>query len=439
MDIPLNNSHNFAPSWVKSAIFYQIFPDRFARSSSVTPIGVYKEWGSEPTYANIMGGNLRGVIEKLDYLTDLGITALYLCPIFTSASNHRYHTHDYFEIDPILGTLDDFKELIAAAHDRDIKIVLDGVFNHCSRGFFQFNSVLEQGEESPFTEWFHINHYPIKPYTRTKTVEYECWWNNKALPKFNTDNAEVRNFIFSVAEYWLSLGIDGWRLDVPNEIDDDSFWREFRKRVKAINADAYIVGEIWDDPSRWLAGDQFDAVMNYRIRQAVLNVLCKVPKGDQSSLGNKISTEHFLRLLQKSFTVSEPHAQMNLLGSHDTHRIMTIAKGSHERVMQAFALLFFLPGAPCIYYGDEIGLAGGADPECRRCFPWDTVEAESPLFVFVKEMISLRKRHRTLQSGACCIEAKGGALTIIRTHLGDRVSLTLEIGSKSTEIVINEG
>lgn len=250
----------FAPAWVKDAIFYQIFPDRFCRSERYHAVGKFVAWGSKPSRENMFGGNLAGIEDKLEYIAGLGVNAIYLCPIFKSNSNHRYHTVDYFEIDPVLGTLEDFDRLVKKAHKLKLRVILDGVFNHCSRGFFQFNSLMELGEHSPYVDWFHVKGWPLNAYT--DKPNYECWWNFPALPKFNTDCPDVREYLFSVGEYWMKRGIDGWRLDVPNEIDDDSFWQEFRRRVKKVNPDAYIVGEIWDEPSRWLKGDQFDGVMN---------------------------------------------------------------------------------------------------------------------------------------------------------------------------------
>ena len=237
------------PAWVKDAVFYQIFPDRFCRSSRYKAVGKFVEWGSNPTRENMFGGNLAGITDKLEYIASLGVTALYLCPIFKSNSNHRYHTVDYFEIDPVLGTLKDFDRLVKKAHKLGLRVILDGVFNHCSRGFFQFNSLMELGRNSPYVDWFHVHGWPLHAYSGKPN--YDCWWGFPALPKFNTDNPDVREYLFSVGEYWMKRGIDGWRLDVPNEIDDDSFWQEFRRRIKAINPEAYIVGEIWDEPTRW--------------------------------------------------------------------------------------------------------------------------------------------------------------------------------------------
>ena len=251
------------PEWVKDAVFYQIFPDRFARSTRVEKISNLESWDMPPTVYGFKGGDLLGVAEHLDYIADLGINAIYFNPVFQSASNHRYHTHDYYQVDPILGGNNALRELLDAAHARNIRIILDGVFNHASRGFFQFNHLLECGEQSPYLDWFTVKSFPLNAYVYDGKPNYGAWWDLHALPEFNTANPQVREYIFDIAAHWIKFGIDGWRLDVPYEIDDDDFWREFRRRVKGANPDAYIVGEIWHESERWMQGDQFDAVMNY--------------------------------------------------------------------------------------------------------------------------------------------------------------------------------
>ncbi|MGD8474178.1 MAG: glycoside hydrolase family 13 protein, partial [Anaerolineae bacterium] len=259
------------PDWVSDAIFYQIFPDRFAQSDRVPKPSHLEPWDTPPTRHGFKGGDLLGIAERLDYLVDLGVTAIYLNPIFQSAANHRYHTHDYYQVDPILGGNGALRFLLDRAHQRDMRIILDGVFNHASRGFFQFNHILENGPASPYVDWFIIKDYPLKAYHAPKGKHgYEAWWNLPALPKLNVSTPEVREFLWDVATHWIEFGADGWRLDVPEEITDDAFWQEFRQRVKAVNPDAYIVGEIWDDAPHWLQGDQFDAVMNYPVTRACL-------------------------------------------------------------------------------------------------------------------------------------------------------------------------
>ena len=406
------------PSWTKDAIFYQIFPDRFCRSERYRAIGKFVPWDTLPTRENMFGGNLAGIIDKLEYIASLGVNAVYLCPIFKSNSNHRYHTVDYFEIDPVLGTLKDFDNLVKKAHKLGLRVILDGVFNHCSRGFFQFNSLMELGKNSPYVDWFHVHGWPLHAYSGKPN--YDCWWGFPALPKFNTDNPDVREYLFSVGEYWMKRGIDGWRLDVPNEIDDDSFWQEFRRRIKAINPEAYIVGEIWDEPSRWLKGDQFDGVMNYPLRRAVLAYLF-----DEKP----INLAEFAKRLRDAFPKDRFGVPMNLLGSHDTIRLASLPCSNLQRVKLALAILFFLPGAPCVYYGDEIGMEGGKDPDNRRTFPWGMLSdgRRSPIFRFLNELITLRNEERVLRDGKLEIAYHAGNLNIVRS-LG-RKKMTLAISA----------
>jgi len=428
-----------APAWVQDAVFYQIFPDRFFRDPKSPQVGLIEPWGSVPTTHNFMGGNLRGITAKLDELRRLGISALYLCPIFTSTSNHRYHTNDYFKIDPLLGTLEDFQELVAEVHERGMRIILDGVFNHCSRGLYQFNSLLESGAESPFRDWFHVDSYPVRAYE--SEPNYRCWWNLPALPKFNTQNLEVREFLWSVGEYWVRQGIDGWRLDVPNEIDDDSFWQEFRRRVKAVNPAAYIVGEIWGDPARWLAGDQFDGVMNYPARRAILENLFpeamtrpeNLSTGEPASVLGNSSPEGALDQraqqlsdqLRAAFPADRFGTPFNLLGSHDNMRFATLAKPYPEWQSLAWAILLFLPGAPSIYAGDEFAQEGGKDPDNRRCMEWE--QHQSPKaqaqYDLLKDLLALRRSQVALRRGTFGCRPEGGGLLLWRELGADRFEL----------------
>ena len=375
------------PDWVKNAVFYQIFPDRFAKSHS-TVKGQWQgskleAWDATPTGQGYKGGNLWGVVDKLDYLQDLGINAIYFTPIFQSASNHRYHTHDYYQVDPLLGGNVAFEALIKAAHQKNIKVVLDGVFNHCSRGFFFFNDILENGPHSPWLDWFKIKDWPLSAYDGSKPAHYESWVGNRALPQFNHDNPQVKEYIMQVGEYWLDQGIDGWRLDVPNEITTPGFWSEFRARVKAINPEAYIVGEIWEDASQWLDGNQFDGVMNYKFTEPTINFTAGdryIPKYSQHNLRPypPISAAEYatrINSLLQLYDWEIQLTQLNLLDSHDTSRMLTAVGEDRTSVQLATVLMMTFPGAPSIYYGDEVGLPGGKDPDCRRIFPqpenWD--------------------------------------------------------------------
>jgi cyclomaltodextrinase len=379
------------PYWVQDAIFYQIFPDRFANGDpSNDPVNL-TPWGSTPTTYGFQGGDLRGIIQKFDYLIDLGITAIYLNPIFQSTSTHRYNTTDYLKIDPKLGNLVDFKALIDLAHRHDVRIILDGVFNHCGRGFFAFNDILENQENSPYKDWFHILRYPVEAYGQGDADTYLAWWRIRSLPKFNTSNPAVRNYLLGVARYWVEQGSDGWRLDVPNEIDDDSFWAEFRHIVKKVNPDAYIVGEIWDGSPRWVGDEHFDGLMNYPVRETLLESLVGTYK--LSQFADRVEKQLVMYPRENVYAMYVP------LGSHDTERVFTVLDKNINKVKLAFLFQFAYPGAPAIYYGDEIGLEGGKDPDCRRAFPWETVHWDSELRKFVQRLIQLRKRLAVIRRG----------------------------------------
>jgi neopullulanase len=394
------------PDWVKHAIFYQIFPDRFAQSKHMRkPINL-EPWDSKPTNHGFKGGDLQGIVERLDYLQDLGVNAIYLNPIFQSTANHRYHTHDYFRVDPVLGGDEAFRELLTAAHKRRIKIIIDGVFNHASRGFYFFNHALENGKDSPYIDWFHFQGFPVHAYYGHHN--YDAWWGIPALPKFNTKTPAVREYLFRVAEYWIEQGVDGWRLDVPGEIDDDGFWQEFRQRVKAINPEAYIVGEIWHEAQRWLRGDQFDAVMNYQFTRAcvgffaaghtnthLLDNIGYAPVPELDAAGFAYALNVNLGIYHRAIN----EVQLNILSTHDTARFLSIAKHDVAALKLATLAQMTYPGAPCVYYGDEIGMEGGKDPDCRRSFVWDKAAWNHDLRDYVQQCVALRKKHAALRTG----------------------------------------
>jgi glycosidase len=437
------------PAWVKDAVFYQIFPDRFriGEGPSANPAPVragFEAWDAPPTLRGFKGGNLWGVIEKLDYIQEQGFNALYFCPIFSSTANHRYHTSDYFQVDPILGGNAALRKLVEEAHQRNMRVVLDGVFNHCGRAHFAFQHVMENEAASPYRDWFHIYKFPLSAYA--KSANYAAWWNNPELPKFNTANPECREYLLSVAEYWFQYGIDGWRLDVPNEIDDDEFWREFRRRVKARNPHAYIVGEIWDDAGRWLQGDQFDAVMNYPLGRAILgfvgaevldkDLAAKSGLGRLESLG-AMACHHRLENLFQRYNWDIVTAQMNIITSHDTPRIFSILRSRIERVQLAFAMLFTLPGVPTVYYGDEIGMAGGHDPDNRRGMIWDEARWHKPLQQTIQQMSALRQSLPVLRRGLYqYLYAQDAHLAFARTLEQSSVVVTINASSESWRINI---
>ena len=383
---------SWTPEWVKHAVFYQIFPDRFANGEPALSPENVEPWGTPPTLHNFMGGDLKGVIDHLDYLQQLGITAIYFNPIFQATSSHKYNTFDYFTIDPHFGDLSRFHELLRECHSRNIKVILDGVFNHCGRGFYAFHDLLENGQYSPYYKWFNIEHLPVYPYDESQPANYRSWWGIRSLPQFNIWHPPVREYLLSVGRYWIEQGIDGWRLDVPNEIPDHEFWREFRRQIKALNPEAYIVGEIWQDGAPWLDGTQFDAVMNYTLRDLCVEFFAR----------GSLPADEFARRIEGLLQHYQPAvtaAQFNLLGSHDTPRFLTLAHGDLARLKLAWLFLTTYPGAPCIYYGDEIGLSGEGDPLCRACFPWDESQWRHDLLTFVRQTIAMRQAHPVLRTG----------------------------------------
>ncbi len=417
------------PDWVRDAVFYQIFPDRFARSVTVPKPGHLDEWGAPPTYHGYQGGDLVGVVEHLDYLVALGINAVYFTPIFQSASNHRYHTHDYEKVNPMLGGTPALRRMIDEAHAREIRVVLDGVFNHASRGFFQFHDILENGPDSAYLDWFTVKEFPLHAYDADKVPNYQAWWGMPALPKFNTDSPEVREFLWGIGRKWMEFGVDGWRLDVPNEIDDDDFWREFRRRVRAVNSEAYIVGEVWVDAPRWLLGDMWDAVMNYQFTRACIAFFI----GDDVNLDElshtslhpvgPVGAEAFRRAIERLIGLYHPNvtgAMLNLLGSHDMARFITLAKGDQTALRLATLFQMTYPGAPSVYYGDEIGMAGGHDPANRGAFPWQKPETwDTDLLHEFQRLIALRRARPALRRGSFrFLHARDEVVAYVR-QLGD--------------------
>lgn len=439
------------PDWVKDAVFYQIFPDRFAKSATLQTYKPHhvETWDSPPTPHGFKAGDLIGVVEHLDHLVDLGVNAIYFCPIFQSTANHRYHTHDYFQVDPILGGNRAFKIMLDAAHARGLRVILDGVFNHASRGFYYFNHTLENGAASPFLDWFTFTKFPLHAYDDGQQG-YAAWWNLKALPKLNAFNPQVREYLMRVGEYWVEQGIDGWRLDVPEDIDDDSFWREFRSRVKAKNPDAYIVGEIWHRADRWLQGDQFDAVMNYQFTRAVLS-FCIGKKHAANELlndsyGHVINADapafaEMLEEVQQWYPPEITYAQMNLLDSHDTARFINIAKQDKTAQKLAWLTMFTYPGAPTIYYGDEIGMQGGRDPDCRRGMIWDESKWDLDLLRTAQRYITLRKKYKVLRrpGGYARLYARDSVYCFARQSEGETVLVALNAGETPVSLDVNVG
>ncbi|MEK5237725.1 alpha-glycosidase [Paenibacillus sp. FSL L8-0470] len=377
------------PNWAKDAVFYQIMTERFANGDPTNDPEGTEAWGGTPKLDNFFGGDLQGVLNHLDDLDELGINAVYFTPLFLSPSNHKYDIMDYKKVDPHFGDNELLKHVVEECHRRGIRVMLDAVFNHCSDKFPPFQDVLEKGEYSVYKDWFHINSFPAEIVDGIPTYDTFGFFGN--MPKFNTANFEVRAYLLEVAEYWIKeIKVDGWRLDVANEVDHH-FWRDFRKVVKSANPEAYIVGEVWSDSLTWLLGDQFDSVMNYPFSGTVLEFFNGGMDG--ITFGQRIGA------LLMRYPQQTNEVVFNLLGSHDTPRLLTVVGEDKRRLKLAVVFLFTFMGTPCIYYGDEIGLTGSEDPDCRKCMEWDEKKQDRELYDFYRMMIFLRKEHKALREG----------------------------------------
>ena len=443
------------PAWAKEAVFYQIFPDRFARSEQVPKPTNLLPWHSPPTRQGYHGGDLCGIVERLDYLVDLGINAIYLNPIFQSACNHRYHTHDYKNVDPLLGGNTALRKLVTEAHLRGIRIILDGVFNHASRGFFQFNDILENGPHSPWLDWFDIRGWPLAAYDGRKPANYTSWVNNRALPKFNTDNPQVREFLMEVSEFWVrEYDIDGWRLDVPAEITSPGFWEEFRCRVRAIKSDAYLVGEIWREAPEWLSGNRFDATMNYVFAGATIAFTASHRVSRHLSQGRSYDPypgidavqfgERIERLLAQ-YDWETTEVQFNLIDSHDAPRVVSLARGDKATLRLATLFQMTYPGTPCIYYGDEIALRGTnrydrphRDQDSRWPFPWhDETVWDRAMLDFFRQTIALRHAHSALRRGDFQqLYADAGQYAFARNDANETLLVILNAADEPAQISV---
>lgn len=398
------------PDWAKDTIWYQIFPERFARG--VETDGDYLPWGSETTkiHASFFGGTLKGITGKLEYIADLGFNGIYLTPIFESPSTHKYDTIDYFKIDPHFGTNEDFRELVQKAHKLGIRVMLDAVFNHC--GFYHpfFQDVVEKGSKSEYFGCFHISREPVLNFElengrvpkltkqQYKNLPFRTFAYTPYMPKWNTADTTAKAYLTKAARFWVEeYGVDGWRFDVSNEVSHD-FWREMRKTLKAIKPDLLLLGENWDDSMPWLNGDQFDSVMNYGLLDAVTGFCGK------NQYGERLDAAGFCDRLTRRVLAAYPkplqRALFNLLDCHDTDRLVTACGGNMDAVRLAYVLQMTMGGAPSVYYGGEVGLDGRVDDgENRRCMPWDdNIPAENDLRDFLRTLINLRKTHPSMRA-----------------------------------------
>ena len=385
---------NRTPAWVNDTVWYQIFPDRFCNGNPGKKDPDVLPWQTgKVTNSEKYGGDLEGIRQKLPYLQDLGITGIYLNPVMEAETNHKYDTTDYTKIDPSFGDDESMRRLVSEAHDRGIRIMLDAVFNHCGRKFHPWRDVQEKGPDSEYADWFMVQDWSeIGKHGDTRDGRFYSFAFADWMPKINTNNEEVINYFCHVCEDWIrKYDIDGIRFDVGNEVSH-RFLKRMREHLKKIKPDIYLLGEIWHDASQWLAGDEYDSVMNYPLMSGIHDFF----------LDRTMGKDEFEYMVNRCYTMymqQNNNVLFNLLDSHDTERLMNRFHDL-DRFYQQLAVLFTLPGSPCIYYGTEIAMEGGFDPDCRRCMPWDQIgtEENQERIRQIKRLIRLRKKEETFRS-----------------------------------------
>ena len=412
------------PEWAANKVVYQIFPSRYAASQPVD-----KElWYKAPiTFTDNLHGDIRGIIDHLDYIRDLGIDVIYLTPIFKSDSSHKYDTIDYYQIDPSFGTAEDLRELVQKAHQYGMKVVLDAVFNHTGRDFFAFKDILENKEKSKYLDWYFIDKFPLDT-EPGQAPNFKCFGYYGGMPKLNLKNPEVEKYVTDVACYWLKeCDIDGWRMDVGDEISH-YFWKHFRRAVKAVKKDALIIGEIWHYAGDFLEGDEWDTVMNYPFYLNLIDLLAD----------EKIGVSRFIqnlgymngRLNKKCYPL-----MWNLIDSHDTARFLHLCNNK-QKLHLAAAFQLLMPGMPMIYYGDELAMPGANDPDCRRGMYWDEEYRDNEMLEWYKRLIQVRRTHACIVEGELAetiTRDEDGTIVLIRKNTEETVALIFNCSNDTKE------
>lgn len=408
------------PQWAANKVVYQIFPSRFAATQPVDK----KLWYKAPiTPMDDLHGNLRGIIEHLDYIKDLGIDVVYLTPIFKSNSCHKYDTIDYYQVDPSFGTTEDLKELVQKSHERGMKVVLDAVYNHSGREFFAFQDILEKGEKSKYLDWYFIDELPPRG-EWGEIPNFKCFGYYGGMPKLNLKNPEVEKYITDVACYWIKeCDIDGWRLDVGDEISH-FFWKNFRKAIKAVKKDMLIIGEIWHYAGDFLEGDEWDTVMNYPFYLNLIDLLAD----EKINVSQFVQNLGYLkgRLNKKCYPL-----MWNLIDSHDTARFLHLCHDNKKKQHLAAAFQLLLPGMPMVYYGDEYAMPGANDPDCRRGMYWDEEYQDKEMYNWYKKLMQIRKAH------ACIVE--GEMIETIANDDEDTIVMIRKNGEETIAMLFNCG
>ena len=383
------------PGWVNDTIWYQIMPDRFRRGDMSPKRYPLRKWEDPKNihFWDFYGGDLKGIAEKLPYLQELGITGIYMTPIFLSNSNHKYNTFSYDQIDPDFGTEEELIHLVDTAHALGIRVMLDAVFNHCGVEFEPWQDVLKKGPESRYWDWFFVQQWPLPKIVRGTQDKFYSFAFTGMMPKLNTNNPEVMDYCLTRCKRWVEKWhIDGIRFDVGNEVSH-SFLKHLNRGLKALNPEIFLLGEIWHDSTPWLQGDEYDSTMNYPFLQCLNNFYLDGTDARELMYG-----------LNRCYSMYPEQINLvlfNFLDTHDTMRVLTRCGGNTDRFFQQLTMLMTLPGSACIYYGTEIALEGGDDPDCRRPMPWHRIEQGEcdDALRETAQLIRLRKAYPQLRRG----------------------------------------
>lgn len=389
------------PAWAADTIWYQIMPDRFCRGDEREKRVRLKDWNdrNNMSHSDFYGGDLKGIINRLEYLKDLGISGIYLTPVFESDSNHKYNTFDYKKIDPDFGDGEDMRELIRKAHSLGIRVMLDAVFNHCGVEFPAWKDVLEKGERSAYYDWFFVNKKLQKgDYSKTKDGRYYSFAFEAYMPKLNTNNPQVMDYFTEICRYWVEeWGIDGIRFDVGNEISH-AFIKKLHRELKEINPELFLLGEIWHDSVQWLLGDEYDSVMNYPFVESMNDFWV-----DASGDGVKMDSREFMYCMNRCCCLYPEQVNrvlFNFLDTHDIERAYSRCQNI-DILLQQLVILMTMPGSPCLYYGTEIAMSG-AEGYNRKTMPWDEIESRryDQIIREVKKIIALRNKYPHMKSNS---------------------------------------
>ena len=401
------------PEWAKNKVVYQIFPARFATDQPVAK----DLWYQTPLRREDLKGNLRGIIDRLDHLQELGVDVLYMTPVFQSDSVHKYNTDDYYKIDPSFGTKEDLKELVEKAHGRGMRVILDAVFNHSSKQFFAFADIAEKEERSAYLDWYFVEGFPLRA-KMGEIPNFKTFSYFGGMPKLNLKNPQVEEYFIQVGKYWIrECGIDGWRLDVADEIGH-RFWKRFRDAVKEEKPDALIVGEEWHYGGDFLEGDEWDSVMNYHFYNAVMDLIAR----EEISVSQFMDSLGFLR---GNLHPSTCQVLWNLIDSHDTERFFYSTGRNRAKHRLAAAVQLLLPGMPMIYYGDEYAMDGDRE-DCRRGMVWDEEHQDREMFAWYKKLIAIRHAYPCLTEGkvtACHTDDAAGTIALTSVLEQDEVTV----------------